>query len=333
MLRTIHLATNLGRGGISALILNGTPADMRLIEQTLPRLLKRDKPLHTGETVYDIVVDSRSGTIIDEIILAAYSPEIRIITGHGGSASALALLDYYCSLGFTKSEINPLLNPLNDQRQAYLQALLPNTRTELQAYKCLQALQDIDNGKNSDLAEVIDIMHPRVVVLAGAPNVGKSSLLNLLCGFERVLVSTVAGTTRDAVRDYIDISGYYTHIIDTAGFRSDAGISETEAIRRAERLLTDADVILLLFDGSREFAPEDLQAIDAVKKCAAAKILPVINKADCKQLNRILSTYKDYNLSRPLPLSCTANTGINTLLQEITSLFIQNRRTADAHPE
>ncbi len=328
MQRTIHLATNLGRGGISALILTGTATDMQLIDNTLPRLTTRSQPLHTGELLYDVVIDSKTASVIDEIVIAAYSPKIRIITGHGGSASALALLDYYRALGFTESKTNPLVNMENNTR-AYIQSLLPHTRTDIQAYKCLQTLQKLDNAEEANLEEIVDILQPRIVVLAGAPNVGKSSLLNLLCGFERVLVSTVAGTTRDAVRDYIDISGYYTHIIDTAGFRSDAGISETEAINRAEKLLTTADVILLLFDGSREFASEDLQALDAVKNCNNARILPVINKCDCEQKNRIATTYKEYNLPQPLQISCTSNTGVNRLLQEISLLFTHNRSTGN----
>lgn len=86
------------------------------------------------------------------------------------------------------------------------------------------------------------------VVIAGQPNVGKSSLLNLLAGREIAIVTEIAGTTRDLLREYIQIDGMPLHIIDTAGLREGADIVEQEGIRRAREAITQADLVLLMTD-------------------------------------------------------------------------------------
>jgi tRNA modification GTPase len=86
------------------------------------------------------------------------------------------------------------------------------------------------------------------VVIAGRPNVGKSSLLNLLAGRESAIVSEIEGTTRDLLREYIQIDGMPLHIIDTAGLREGVDIVEKEGIRRALDAINHADLVLLMMD-------------------------------------------------------------------------------------
>ena len=86
------------------------------------------------------------------------------------------------------------------------------------------------------------------VVIAGRPNAGKSSLLNRLAGRETAIVTEVAGTTRDTLREYIQIDGLPLHVIDTAGLRESADIVEKEGIRRARDAMAKADRILLMID-------------------------------------------------------------------------------------
>ncbi len=88
------------------------------------------------------------------------------------------------------------------------------------------------------------------VVIAGRPNAGKSSLLNALAGYEAAIVTEVPGTTRDLVRESIDLDGLPLHVIDTAGLRSDPGRIEAEGIRRAREQLSHADHALLVVDGT-----------------------------------------------------------------------------------
>ena len=96
------------------------------------------------------------------------------------------------------------------------------------------------------------------VVLVGAPNAGKSSLLNRLAGEEVALVSEIPGTTRDAIRQALQVKGVPLHLIDTAGLRETADVVEQMGIARTQLALTRADVVLVLLDESQQRAePED----------------------------------------------------------------------------
>lgn len=86
------------------------------------------------------------------------------------------------------------------------------------------------------------------LVLAGRPNAGKSSLLNALTGYDSAIVTEVPGTTRDIIREYIDIDGLPVHLVDTAGLRAGDGIVEQEGVRRAREQLVTADYALVVID-------------------------------------------------------------------------------------
>jgi tRNA modification GTPase len=96
------------------------------------------------------------------------------------------------------------------------------------------------------------------VVIAGRPNAGKSSLLNCLAGREAAIVTEIAGTTRDLLREHIQIDGMPLHIIDTAGLREGADMVEREGIRRAREAIAQADLLLLMIDDLRPETGEDL---------------------------------------------------------------------------
>ncbi len=100
------------------------------------------------------------------------------------------------------------------------------------------------------------------IVLAGKPNAGKSSLLNALAGFDVAIVTDIAGTTRDILRQSIQIDGMPLHIIDTAGLRDSENVIEKEGIRRAHQEIQQADRVLLLVDSREQFVdPALLQTL------------------------------------------------------------------------
>jgi tRNA modification GTPase len=99
------------------------------------------------------------------------------------------------------------------------------------------------------------------VVLVGAPNAGKSSLLNRLAGEEVALVSEIPGTTRDAIRQALQVKGVPLHLIDTAGLRETADVVEQMGIARTQLALTRADVVLILMDESQHLAEAEDKAI------------------------------------------------------------------------
>ena len=124
------------------------------------------------------------------------------------------------------------------------------------------------------------------VVIAGRPNAGKSSLLNRLAGYEAAIVTAIPGTTRDVVRERIDIDGMPLHVLDTAGLRQGGDEVEEEGIRRARAEMTRADRVLFVVDASgdpdaRAFREEAAQMPAGVpvtlvfSKCDLASALPV----------------------------------------------------------
>jgi tRNA modification GTPase len=111
------------------------------------------------------------------------------------------------------------------------------------------------------------------VVLAGRPNVGKSSLLNRLAGEERAIVTPIAGTTRDALRESIQIEGVPLVVIDTAGLRPASDLVERLGIERTQRELERADIVIVIFEAGEAHAP-----LDAVP--ADTALIEVYNKID-----------------------------------------------------
>ncbi|MCV2371165.1 tRNA uridine-5-carboxymethylaminomethyl(34) synthesis GTPase MnmE [Roseateles oligotrophus] len=126
------------------------------------------------------------------------------------------------------------------------------------------------------------------VVLAGQPNVGKSSLLNALAGAELAIVTAVAGTTRDKVSQTIQIEGVPLHISDTAGLRDTDDEVERIGVARSWEAIADADVLLFMHDltrvGQPAYEAEDKLISARLANVPAERILQVFNKADAAQL-------------------------------------------------
>ncbi|CAG35586.1 probable tRNA modification GTPase (TrmE) [Desulfotalea psychrophila LSv54] len=115
------------------------------------------------------------------------------------------------------------------------------------------------------------------MVIAGRPNVGKSSLLNAVLQEERALVTSIAGTTRDSIEEMVDILGMPVRIVDTAGIRRQAGEVEALGIQRAKDLINSADLVLFMVDGSRQLDQSDLELYEDI---AHKPMIAVINKLD-----------------------------------------------------
>jgi len=98
------------------------------------------------------------------------------------------------------------------------------------------------------------------VVIAGRPNAGKSSLMNQLAGFDSAIVTAQAGTTRDVLRERIQLDGMPLHLVDTAGLRESGDEIEQEGIRRAQQEIAAADSIIWIYDGANDPGHEDFEA-------------------------------------------------------------------------
>ena len=149
-------------------------------------------------------------------------------------------------------------------------------------------------------------------VIAGQPNVGKSSLLNSLSGKEVAIVTDIPGTTRDLLREYIVIDGMPVHMIDTAGLRQSDDVVEQEGIRRAKNEIARADIILFVIDASCEKIPELNTFIENIPDQAA--IITVRNKIDLLQEPASLVENNNQFL---ISLSVKSGDGIDLLKNQI----------------
>lgn len=150
------------------------------------------------------------------------------------------------------------------------------------------------------------------VVLVGRPNVGKSSLLNALAGDERAIVTEIAGTTRDAIAETIQVEGIPLHIVDTAGLRESTDVVECIGMQRTWSEIDKADVILRLVD-TRPAADDGDAAIDMRLPAGAARIV-VLNKID---LTDIEAGRIETNGVVSIRLSAKTGVGIDLLRQEL----------------
>ncbi len=153
------------------------------------------------------------------------------------------------------------------------------------------------------------------MVLVGAPNVGKSSVLNRLAGEEVAIVTPIAGTTRDRVKESIQIEGVPLHIIDTAGLRFTSDEVEAKGIERTWDAIRSADLVVFLTAPDAPIEADDLRAQILEALPARCPILDLINKADLLDLVKT-STNKD-----TLLISAKTGQGIEVLRQKILELI------------
>ena len=116
-------------------------------------------------------------------------------------------------------------------------------------------------------------------VILGKPNVGKSSLLNILAGSERAIVTDIAGTTRDAIEEKINIGGVLLHVIDTAGIRKSDDVVEQIGVSKALEIAQDADLVIMVVDSSDSLSQEDEEILSFIKK-NDKKCVILLNKSD-----------------------------------------------------
>lgn len=174
------------------------------------------------------------------------------------------------------------------------------------------------------------------ILIMGRPNVGKSSLMNLLLGEQRAIVTDIAGTTRDTVEEQLSIGNIPVRLIDSAGIRQTLDPIETQGVQRAKALAGRADLVLLVVDGSYGITADDRLALSFVDE---TRVLLVVNKIDLGRLP--LETPFDH--FKQIPVCAKTGDEIDTLQKQIEiellghpydstdeSILLSDRRHRDA---
>ena len=158
-------------------------------------------------------------------------------------------------------------------------------------------------------------------VIVGKPNAGKSSLLNNMLNEERAIVSDYAGTTRDTIEEFINIDGIPLKIIDTAGIRDTEDYVERIGVKKAISLIKDADLVIAIFDNSKEMDEEDYKILEMIKN---KKCIILLNKCDLKKNNEEIMSYISKLNKKAIKASMATKEGIEELYNEISKMFKQN---------
>ena len=154
-------------------------------------------------------------------------------------------------------------------------------------------------------------------VILGKPNAGKSSLLNALLGYDRAIVTDIAGTTRDTVEEKVLVGSVLLRLCDTAGIRDAADTVERLGVERAQQAAQRAELALLVLDGSAPLTREDEEAIAAARR--ARRMLVLVNKVDLPQ---VLDTAAlRVRFGEVIPLSARSGAGVDALCRAVEELF------------
>ena len=156
-------------------------------------------------------------------------------------------------------------------------------------------------------------------VIVGKPNAGKSSLMNVLVGEEKAIVTEIAGTTRDVLEENIQLQGVSLNIMDTAGIRDTSDIVEKIGVDKAKDLLTKADLVLYVVDTSDPLTKDDEEIMELIED---KQTIVLLNKADLDQVVKV-SDLKEKGFEQIVQISAKEQTGIEELYQLIQDIFFE----------
>lgn len=160
--------------------------------------------------------------------------------------------------------------------------------------------------------------------IVGRPNVGKSSLFNILLGSERAIVTDIAGTTRDHLHERIIIENIPVSLIDTAGLRATKDTVESIGVERSKAVMADADIVIVMLDSSEQTSDEDREILDSVKDLAYIIALNKIDKVPSTDIDHFVAAEHSrlaHLREKIVPVSAKSGEGIEDLKHAIVAAF------------
>lgn len=154
-------------------------------------------------------------------------------------------------------------------------------------------------------------------VILGKPNVGKSSLMNVLLGEERAIVTNIAGTTRDTLEERLSLGGITLNVVDTAGIRDTQDVVEQIGVDRAKQAALDADLIIYVVDGSGDLDENDEEIMEFIRD---KKALVLLNKTDL-EMKVSFEELEKKSGKKVIPVSAKEERGLDELEEEIKKSF------------
>lgn len=161
-------------------------------------------------------------------------------------------------------------------------------------------------------------------VIVGRPNVGKSTLMNCLSGYERSIVTNIAGTTRDVVEEYVKIGELAIRLSDTAGIRQTDDMIEQKGVEIAFGKINEADLVLAVFDSSEEFSEDDKKIISALD---GKNAIAILNKSDKEKIAD--PEYLKEHFKYVIEISAKKSDGIEGLEEVLEKMFLSEEIPAD----
>lgn len=164
-------------------------------------------------------------------------------------------------------------------------------------------------------------------LILGKPNVGKSSLLNAILKENRAIVTDIPGTTRDVIEEFVNIDGIPLKIIDTAGIRETEDLVEKIGVDRAKDLVDSSDLIIAVFDVSRNLSEEDFNILDLIKD---KKSIIILNKTDLQAKFNKEELYEYVDEKNVIEASIISNVGVSILEDNIRDMFYDGEFNLDS---
>ena len=203
---------------------------------------------------------------------------------------------------------------------------------------------DVEDVANAEITDMLDSVMKKLerlersfdngkvikegikTAIIGKPNAGKSSLLNAILKEDRAIVTEYEGTTRDTIEEFVNINGIPLKLIDTAGIRETKDEVEKIGIAKSRETANTADLIIAIFDASKEIDEEDLEVIDFIKN---KKAIIILNKMDLKaKIDENNENLKKLS-GNIIKMSALKNIGIDKLYEKITEMFNLNEINLD----